>query len=128
MSGGIKHVLIVDDDDPLRDTLRFLLEEAGYTVAEAKDGLKALEYLRRSPNPVIVLLDLMMPTLDGAGLLGSVSNGGQRLMRHRYILLTAGPQTLNLAFVNLLASLKVPVVSKPFDNDRLLAIIAESGK
>lgn len=127
MSASLKRILVVDDDGSLRDTLRFLLEDAGYSVAEAHDGFQALEFLRRSPDPVVVLLDLMMPKLDGAGLLGTVANGGSRLQRHHYILLTAGQQTFNLAFVHLLTDLRVPVVSKPFDNDRLLEIItAES--
>jgi CheY-like chemotaxis protein len=117
-------VLIVDDDISIRETLRSLLEDAGYAVFEVQDGLQALDYLRKTPSPMIVLLDLMMPRLDGAGLLGAVAGDTRRLVRHRYILMTASHETLSLAFVHLLSDLTVPVLHKPFDIDKLLEIIA----
>jgi len=117
-------VLIVDDDISIRETLRSLLEDAGYAVFEVQDGLQALDYLRKTPSPMIVLLDLMMPRLDGAGLLGAVEGDTRRLVRHRYILMTASHETLSLAFVHLLSDLTVPVLHKPFDIDKLLEIIA----
>jgi len=68
----------------------------------------------------------MMPRLDGAGLLGAVAGDTRRLVRHRYILMTASHETLSLAFVHLLSDLTVPVLHKPFDIDKLLAMIASS--
>ncbi len=124
MSASKTHILIVDDDTSIRETLRYVLEDAGYIVTEAQDGLQALEYLRKTPDPVIVLLDMMMPRLDGAGLLGTVAGDSRRLRRHRYILMTAGHQTLSLAFAHMLTDLLVPVVYKPFNIDKLLEIIA----
>lgn len=124
MNVGKTSVLIVDDDLSIRESLRYLLEDAGYTVAEAQDGLQALAYLRKASEPVIVLLDLMMPRLDGAGLLGAVAGDSRRLARHHYILMTAGHQTLSLAFAHLLSDLDVPVIYKPFDIDNLLELIA----
>jgi CheY-like chemotaxis protein len=123
VSARITSILVVDDDTALRETLRDVLEDSGYTVIESQDGLRALEYLRKSPAPMIVLLDLMMPQLDGSALLGAVAGDHRRLQRHRYILMTAGQQTLSLAFVNLLTNLSVPVIKKPFDLDHLLHTI-----
>jgi hypothetical protein len=57
-------VLVVDDDDALRQLLRRMLEPEGYTVVEAENGRVALERLR-SVAPSVVLLDLMMPEMDG---------------------------------------------------------------
>lgn len=57
-------VLIVDDDAELRHMLRRVLEEAGWTVHEAANGRVGLERLR-AVHPTVVLLDLMMPELDG---------------------------------------------------------------
>lgn len=124
MNARKPHILVVDDDASIRETLRDLLEDAGYTVAEARDGLLAMDYLRKAPDPVIVLLDLMMPRMDGAAVLGAVAGDSGRLRRHAYIMMTAGHQTLSLAFAHLLSDLEVQVIYKPFDIDRLLDVIA----
>lgn len=61
------HILIVEDDPDLRETLRDVLQELGYEVSSAKDGLDALQQLlagRHRPN--LILLDLQMPNMDGA--------------------------------------------------------------
>jgi len=57
-------VLVVDDDDGLRQLLRRMLEPEGYAVVEAENGRAALERLREI-SPSVILLDLMMPEMDG---------------------------------------------------------------
>lgn len=59
-----ERILVVEDDTSIRRILRLQLEAAGYEVAEAEDGLKAMEWLERS-TPDLILLDVMMPNLDG---------------------------------------------------------------
>jgi two-component system phosphate regulon response regulator PhoB len=61
---GTIDVLITEDDPSLRQMLRHQLERQGYRCAEADNGREALEIARQSP-PRLVLLDLMMPVLDG---------------------------------------------------------------
>jgi CheY-like chemotaxis protein len=58
-------VLIVDDDADIREVMKIFLEANGYHVNVAADGLDALEQLRAGPRPELILLDLMMPRLDG---------------------------------------------------------------
>jgi CheY-like chemotaxis protein len=58
-------VLIVDDEADLVSGLSELLESEGYRVATAMDGLEALDQLRRGLRPTVILLDLMMPRMDG---------------------------------------------------------------
>ena len=58
-------ILIVDDDPDIRDSLREVLEDEGYTVNTVGNGREALDYLHRSPRPCVILLDLMMPVMDG---------------------------------------------------------------
>jgi CheY-like chemotaxis protein len=59
-------VLIVDDDFDLRETLRDVLQDEGYAVATAEDGLAALAYLEANSAPCMILLDWMMPRCNGA--------------------------------------------------------------
>lgn len=121
-------VLLVDDDQAIRETLRFALEDAGYQVLEAPDGIAALQALRDAPSGIVVLLDLMMPKLDGAGVLGAVAGDRRLAKRHAFILMTASHQTLSLAFANLLTNLTVPIVHKPFELDELLATIERAAQ
>ena len=58
-------ILIVDDDHDILETMRFVLECAGYHVATAKNGAEALERLRSEPTPCVIFLDLMMPVMNG---------------------------------------------------------------
>jgi CheY-like chemotaxis protein len=58
-------VLIVDDDLPVRTALKELFETEGYAVALAANGRAALNHLRKGLRPCVILLDLMMPEMDG---------------------------------------------------------------
>ena len=64
-------VLIVDDDDTLRATLKKILTKAGYQAQAAKDGLEALDLFTEHP-PDLVLADLKMPRKNGLSLLGEI--------------------------------------------------------
>jgi len=67
MSDGAKTetVFVVDDDREIRESLRTLLQLDGYKVKTARDGPHAIEQLRGGLRPCIILLDLMMPGMDG---------------------------------------------------------------
>lgn len=58
-------ILVADDEADIRALLRILLEKDGYRVLEAADGLEALQALRDHPEVSLILLDIMMPRLDG---------------------------------------------------------------
>ena len=58
-------VLVVEDDQEIRDTLREVLEDHGYEVIWAENGAEALDRLRGALSPRLILLDLMMPVMDG---------------------------------------------------------------
>lgn len=61
-----KHILIVDDDFGIRDALTQIFEEEGYQVASAANGQEAISHLRDgTPRPKVILLDLMMPIMNG---------------------------------------------------------------
>jgi CheY-like chemotaxis protein len=63
MSSG--YILIVEDDDDIREALTQILELEGYAVREAANGRQALDISRAEPTPSLILLDLMMPVMDG---------------------------------------------------------------
>jgi CheY-like chemotaxis protein len=58
-------VLIVEDDDDLREMMAQLLSLEGYQAAAVTNGQEALEYLRQGTAPDLILLDMMMPVMDG---------------------------------------------------------------
>lgn len=64
-------ILIADDEAEIRDVLRLYLEKDRYEVAEASDGVEAMEKLRKE-KPDLVILDIMMPGLDGYRVLRNI--------------------------------------------------------
>lgn len=60
-----RYLLIVDDDAGVREMLCEVIAEAGYRVAAVEDGREALRHLQTNPPPFLILLDLMMPVMDG---------------------------------------------------------------
>jgi len=60
-----EHILVVEDDKNLRDSLSDALSLEGYEVVCAEHGEAALQYLRKGARPCLILLDLMMPVMDG---------------------------------------------------------------
>lgn len=61
----VQTILIVEDDPVLSESIAELLTDAGYAVAAAPNGADALDYLRANAAPHLILLDLMMPVVDG---------------------------------------------------------------
>ena len=60
-----KSILVVEDTLDTRESLAFILRHKGYEVRTAADGQEALEQLKAGARPDLILLDLMMPTMDG---------------------------------------------------------------
>src|SRR5262249_47236034 len=58
-------ILVVDDDPQIREMTRLMLARTGMSIAEAENGVLALQWLESHPAPSIILLDLMMPEMDG---------------------------------------------------------------
>src|SRR5437667_153912 len=74
--GGSETVLVVEDDDQLRRSAKRILEEAGYQVVTAADGLEALEALRQTAGVRLVFSDLVMPRLGGRALYDAARREG----------------------------------------------------
>jgi CheY-like chemotaxis protein len=119
-------VLVADDDPDLRETVRDILEAEGYGVLNAQNGLEALDLLRATAPPLVVLLDLQMPQLDGAGVLRVVAANKQLATRNRYLLMTAHVRSLPLAFAHLLFRLHILLLPKPFDVEQIVTMVADA--
>ena len=64
-----KHILVVEDSAELRDAVRIMLVDAGFEVSLAEDGEQALRLLEDDRVPDAVLVDVLMPGMDGAEFL-----------------------------------------------------------
>jgi CheY-like chemotaxis protein len=117
-------VLVVDDDQAIREVVRLVLEQEGHTVREAADGPEGLSMLRAAPGPLVVLLDDLMPHLSGMEVLAEVAREPALVMGHAYILMTGSARILVGGTTPELARLRVLIVPKPFD----IADLAESVK
>lgn len=118
-------VLVVDDDQVIRQAVRAALEDAQHAVLEADSGERALELLRTTREPLVVLLDLRMPGVSGFDLLREVERDPDLGERHTYILLSGDSQSLPV--VRALRSATILAgIPKPFDVEMLLATVAQA--
>ena len=119
-------VLVVDDDQAIRETLRLVLEDSHYVVLEAADGQSALRMARESDQRLVVLLDLIMPGFDGEQVLSAVAGDETLATHHVYVLMTAAHKRLNPTLKALLEMVNAPIMQKPFDLDTLLNTVADA--
>lgn len=109
-----KRILFVDDEEGIREAAQFLLEQEGYSVITAKDGMNAIEIFRREWRKInLVVLDLNMPELSGREVLDNlfiVNPDVRVLISTGYI---TPDERVGLRGV-------VEVIEKPFDFDQLI--------
>lgn len=110
-----KVILIVDDEEDIRETLRDAFEEEGYVVEVAADGQHALEMLERI-TPSIVLLDLLMPVLDGNAVFARM-RADERWSAIPVIFSTSDPARAPAGEL---------VIRKPVDLTRLITTVART--
>lgn len=109
-------ILLVEDDPALRSTLAEVLEERGYDVDCAGNGLQALETLDRVPAPSAILLDLAMPVMDGWAFRAEQQRD-PRLAGIPTIVLSASLHSEGRHFDG---PAPTATLAKPFDLNRLL--------
>jgi CheY-like chemotaxis protein len=100
-------VLIVDDDEAIRDALREALETEGYATALAAQGQEALAWLGEHPRPGLVLLDLMMPVMDGWQVIDDLRQNDQ-LSEVPIVVITAFGRDLR-------GATGLPILRKPIE-------------
>jgi CheY-like chemotaxis protein len=113
---GSETILLVDDDDVVRNAVSAMLEELGYRVLNAADGTEALATLEREPGIAMLFTDVIMPGMSGRQL-------AERAVQIRpglRVLFTSGC-TENSIVHNGRLDAGVELLSKPYDRDRLAA-------
>jgi CheY-like chemotaxis protein len=103
-----------------------MLGDAGYEVTSARHGAAALAVLRRDPRGWVVLLDWMMPVMDGQATLEALAREKDLRCCNAIILMSAGVRTLPLPLVRLLGHLDVGYLAKPFELDTLLDMLNDA--
>ena len=122
MEGTRPSILLVDDDVAIRDALAEVLVDEGYAVHEAPNGKEALDWLRHEGSngsrPCVVLLDLMMPVMDGRAFL-AVRNADPALSTIPILVISAETGCADLARAEGVSG----VFPKPLALDGLLEAI-----
>jgi CheY-like chemotaxis protein len=117
-AGDSASILIIDDDDDIRSALSEVLSEAGYPVVDVPGGRAALEFLHEGNRPFAILLDLMMPEMDGWQFRELIAQAPE-LNRIPIVVMTAlrdqHAETLKVC----------RVLTKPLQLDTLLEVLEE---
>jgi CheY-like chemotaxis protein len=109
-----RSILLVEDDSGIRDSVAECLESEGYDVAPVENGREALRWLRNTTRPDRIVVDLVMPVMNGAELIDEL-RGDMTLRDIPVVLMTGTAPT---------AAMPLPradgYLSKPFDLGALL--------
>ena len=117
MSQQQAKLLVVDDDPDVCDTMQVILESYGYHVDIAEHGMDALHKLRSGDPPSVILLDMMMPDMDGLQFRQEQLRD-PKLAKIPVVLVSASGEVATKA-----AALGVTGLTKPIDLDVLLATL-----
>lgn len=117
-----RSVLVVDDDVDIREILAETLTDNGFNVTTASNGMEALTAVRdMDVKPEMILLDLMMPVLDGYGFLQQ-RTGDPEIATIPVAIVTAGHGVEHDRLGD-----DVPIIRKPFDLPELLGVLDALG-
>jgi CheY-like chemotaxis protein len=111
-------VLVVEDDEDIRETMIDVLESRGYSVAAATHGGEALAQLQNGGTPCIILLDLMMPVMDGWAFCQEIEKDPALAAIPLIVVSAASRQDPRTARIH-----AVEHIPKPLDVGKLLATL-----
>lgn len=107
-------ILLIEDDAGIRESVAECLESEGYAVAPVTNGCEGLEWLRRAARPDLIMLDLVMPVMNGSQFLSEL-RGNEALRDIPVVLMTAAMPS---------SAMSLPAADgylpKPFELDQLL--------
>lgn len=110
-------ILVVEDDEDIRNALTDLLEDEGYHTEAAVNGKEALRILGEIPKPCLVLLDMMMPIMNGRQFLDEVMKDS-RLAPIPILIVSAIADKTNIEG-------SIGFLKKPIDIDVVLNVVSQ---
>ncbi len=117
MTSG-ERILVVDDDDDIREVIQDVLASEGYRVDVARDGAEALSKLPGATPPSLILLDMMMPNMDGETFLRAVRRKPQ--MAEARVVVVSGSAGIREKVNGMEVA---ACLVKPFELDELLGVV-----
>ena len=117
--GRVPRVLVADDEEAIRTLVGRMLRRAGFDPVEAIDGQHAIEQLDAAEFDAVVL-DLMMPRVDGFGVVEHLIETQPRMLE-KTLIMTAFPRTAARVRLHHLCR----IVSKPFEMEELIQIVRD---
>jgi CheY-like chemotaxis protein len=114
-AGGLGCVLVVDDEEDIRETLREAIEMVGCKAITAANGAEALQLLE-TQRPCLIVVDLFMPVMTGPEMLAAMRER-PHLVGLRVVISTSTPSR---------APTGIPVIPKPIDIDKLWEHLRQS--
>ncbi len=118
----MSRILVIDDDERVRDTLRLILTGAGHQVALARDGRVGLEAFSQL-NPDLVITDILMPDKEG---IETIADLRQRAAHVPIIAMSGGGRIGNMDFLAAAQHFGADrTFAKPFEPDQVLDAVSE---
>ena len=114
------HILVIDDEQRIRDSCRMVLRSMGFTVETASDGLKGLDLIEEKHFDIL-LLDLMMPNMSGFDVLSRVRD----IDPDTVVIVITGYATLEHS-IEAMKKGAFDFIPKPFTPDQLRAVVTKS--
>jgi CheY-like chemotaxis protein len=117
-----RNVLVIEDDESIRSCVVEILRQEGYEVHEAENGKNGMEMLKTLPGPTLVLLDMMMPVMNGWQFIEAQKKNA-KFADISVVVVSATPA--DRALLTNEGVLPVEgMLRKPFDPDNLLKVVS----
>jgi CheY-like chemotaxis protein len=117
-------ILVVDDDDMVRMTVRLILEGQGYQIDEAVDGIDGIAALRKYPGYDLIVTDIIMPDCEGIEFIGKIL---KEKSDRRVIAMSGGGRIRNTEFLEIAQKVGArAILAKPFEPEELLQAVARA--
>jgi CheY-like chemotaxis protein len=116
-------ILVIEDEEDIRQMICDILEEDGYTTVQASNGNEGLQILRKMPEVRIVITDLLMPEKEGIAMISELRKDFSWV---RIVAISGGGIRFPESYLNRAKAVGADAtLSKPFESGELLSIIDE---